>query len=137
MPLVMALVSYYWKPMLLGAVLVAAFAYRAVLIHQRDDARERIVALNDQMGALRTSNQALGQMIDRQNAAVAELKARADASINTMAASEAAGMREGAAAQNEAKQKADKLIETPIAADSGCLGAIRWGNSEAAELSSW
>ena len=55
--------------------------------------------------ALRTTNQALGATIDRQNAAVAELKARADAAENAMAVAENAASRAGAVAEGAAEQQ--------------------------------
>jgi hypothetical protein len=137
MPLLGALFSRYWKPLGLAVLVASALAYRAILIHQRNDAREQAAQLSAEAGALRTSNQALGGTIDRQNAAVAELKAKADAAVNAMAASEDAAAREGAAAEGQAQQQARALIAAPIDFNSGCQGAIRWGNAQAAELASW
>jgi len=79
----------------------------------------------------------LGASIGRQNAAVADLKARADAEVNAMAASETAAHREAAAALDQAQQQAQALSDAPIDPNAGCAGAIRWGNAQAAELSSW
>ena len=59
-------------------LVATALAYRAVLLHQRDDARAT-AQLSAEAAALRTANQALGSTMERQNQAVAELKARADA----------------------------------------------------------
>ncbi len=137
MPLIGVLLSQYWKPLLLAVLVASALAYRAILIHQRDAAQQEVAQLTTEAAALRTSNQALGAMIDRQNAAVAELKARADAAVNTMAAKEAAASREGATAEGKAEQQGRALIAASIDAASGCEGAIRWGNAQAAELSSW
>jgi len=131
------LLSHYWRPLALSALVAAALAYRAMLIHQRDDARNQVAQLNAETAALRTNNQALGSIIERQDAAVAELKARADAAVNTMAADETAAARAGAALQIQAQAKAHALMTAPIDAASGCEGAIRWGNARAAELSSW
>ena len=137
MPLIGSLLSRYWKPLALLALLGGAFAYRAILLHQLSDTRAQMAQLSAEAAALRTNNQALGAMIDRQNAAVAELKARADAAVNTMAANEAAAMRAGATAQGQAQQQAQTLIHAPIDANSGCEGAIRWGNAQAPGLASW
>jgi len=137
MPLIAILLSHYWKPLALAVLVAAAFGYRATLLHQRNEAREQVARLTAEAAALRTSNQALGAMIDRQNAAVAELKARADAATNALEASEDAASREGAAAQGKAEQRGRALIAAPIDSNSGCEGAIEWGNAHAAELSSW
>jgi hypothetical protein len=119
-------------------VLVAsALAYRAILIHERNTALDKVAQLSAQTAALRASNQALGAMIDRQNAAVAELRARADAAVSAMDSSEEAASRVGAAAQGKANQQASALLAAPIDTTSGCEGAIRWGNARAPELSSW
>ena len=137
MPLIGIFLSHYWKPLALAVLVASALAYRAILIHERNDAREKVAQLTAEAAALRTNNQALGAMIDRQNAAVAELRAKADAAVDAMAASEETASREGAAAQGQAEQQARALIAAPIDANSGCEGAIRWGNAQAAELASW
>ena len=138
MPLIGVLLSSYWKPLALAALVAAALVYRAVLIHQRDDAREKVAQLTSEAVALRTSNQALGAMVGRQNAAVAELKARADAAVNAMAATAAGCIaRRASPVESKAEQQGRALIAAPIDPNSGCEGAIRWGNAQAAELSSW
>jgi DNA polymerase III gamma/tau subunit len=137
MPMIGLILSQYWKPLALVVLIAAALAYRSVLIHQRDEARAQVAQLTAEATALRTSNQALGASIAQQNAAVTELKARADAALNTMAANETAALRAGASAQGQAQQQARALIGASIDANSGCLGAIDWGNAQAAELSSW
>jgi hypothetical protein len=137
MPLIGVLLARYWKLLALVALLVGAITYRALLLHELSDARAQVAQLNAEAAALRTNNQALGAMIDRQNAMVAELKARADLAVNAMAANEAAAVRAGATAQGRAQQEAQTLMAAPINANSGCEGAIRWGNAQAAELSSW
>jgi hypothetical protein len=137
MPLIGIILSRYWKPLALIVLVVSALAYRAILIHERDDARTKVAQLSAEAAALRASNQALGAMIDRQNAAVAELRAKADAAVNAMESSEQAASRAGAAAQSAAELQARTLMAQPIDAGSGCEGAIRWGNARAAELSSW
>jgi len=137
MPLIGLLVSRFWKPLALAALLAAAIAYRAILVHQLTEARAQVTQLTAQAATLRANNQALGAMIDRQNAAVAELKARADAAVNAMAANEAAAARAGATAEGQAHQQAQTLMAASIDANAGCAGAIRWGNAQAPELSSW
>lgn len=137
MPLIGTLLLSYWKPLGLMALMLLAFGYREVLVHQRDVARQQAAQLAAEAGALRTSNQALTAAIDQQNAALAQVKARADAAVNRMAANVAAALRAGAATQVQALQQAQVLMAAPIDAGSGCEGAIRWGNAQAAELSSW
>ncbi len=87
MPLIGILLSQYWKPLALAAVIAArARVSRAPRSSARDGARQEVGQVTAEANAaLRTTNQALGAMIDRQNAAVAELKARADAVTNAMA----------------------------------------------------
>jgi peptidoglycan hydrolase CwlO-like protein len=137
MPLIVMLISRYWKPLALAVLVTAALAYRSILIHERNAALDKVAQLTAEAAALRTSNQALGKMIDRQNAGVAELRAKADAAVAAMESSEEAAAREGAAVQGKAEQQASALMAAPIDAASGCDGAIRWGNARAAELSSW
>ncbi|HLI78351.1 MAG TPA: hypothetical protein VKV03_00125 [Candidatus Binataceae bacterium] len=137
MTIVGLILSRYWKPLMLAGLMAAAVVYRAALIHQRDEARAQVAQLTTQDAALRASNQALSASITQQNAAVTALKARADAAVNTMAANEAAALRDGAATQGQAQQQAQALIAASIDANSGCAGAIRWGNAQAPELSAW
>jgi|HubBroStandDraft_6_1064221.scaffolds.fasta_scaffold148146_3 hypothetical protein len=137
MPLIGVLLTRYWKPLALAVLIAAAFAYRAILIHERDRARVQLAELTAEAAALRASNQALGAMIDRQNEAVAGLKARADAAENAMTASEDGAARAGNAAAGAAEQQGQALITAPIDANTGCEGAIRWGNTQAGALSSW
>jgi hypothetical protein len=137
MPLIGVLLSSYWKPLLLAVLVASAVAYRAILIHERNDALAKVAQLTAEAAALRISNQALGATIDRQNAAVAELQTAATAAANAMASREQAASVEGAAAQGQADQQAHALIAAPIDINSGCEGAIRWGNAQAEELSSW
>jgi hypothetical protein len=131
------LLSHYWKPLALGLLVAGAFAYRGVLIHQRDEARTQVDQLTAEAVTLRSANQAMGATVDRQNAAVAAVKARADAAVNAMAADVMSAAREGAAVENSAQQQGRALIAAPIDVDAGCEGAIRWGNAQAAELASW
>ena len=131
------ILSQYWKPLMLCALIAAALVYRATLIHQRDATRTQVAQLATDNAALRVSNQALSATISEQNAAVTALKARADAAVNTMAANESAALRAGAAAEGRAQQQAQALLAASIDANSGCEGAIRWGNAEAAELAKW
>ncbi len=137
MPLIGILLSQYWKPLALAVLIVSALAYRAVLLHERDDARAQAAELSAQAAALRTANQALGATVDQQNQAVAQLKARADATENAMTANEDAAAREAVAEQDKAQQQGRALVAAPIDVNAGCAGAIRWGNAQAAELSSW
>jgi hypothetical protein len=137
MPLVGILLSYCWKPLAVLGLLASLLAYRALLVHQRDEARSQVARLGAEAAVLHAANQALGATIDRQNAAVAELRARADAAANAMASNEEAASREGAVASGQGEQQARALIAAPIRTDSGCEGAIRWGNARAAELSPW
>jgi hypothetical protein len=138
MPMIGILLSRYWKPLALVLLIAAALAYRAILIHQRDGALAKVTQLTAEAAALRASNLALGATIDRQNAAVAQLKATADAASSAMTSRAETASRQGAAAQDAAAQQARALMAAPIAAGSaGCLDAIKWGNAQAAELASW
>jgi hypothetical protein len=137
MPLIAIMLSHYWKPLALVVLVAAALGYRTVLVHERGDALKKVARLTAEAVALRASNQALGATIDRQNAAVADIKTRADAAVNAMAADQAAAAREGEAAETKSEQEGRALIAAPIDSKSGCEGAIQWGNAQAAGLSSW
>src|ERR1700686_2074414 len=114
MALVGLIISQYWKPLVLAGLMAAAVAYRAILVHQRDQARAQVAQLTAEGAALRVSNEAMSTAINQQNTAVTALKARADAAVNTMAANEAVALRAGAAAQGQAQQQAQELIAASI-----------------------
>jgi len=141
MPLLGILLSQYWKPVALAVLIASALAYRTVLLHERDDARAQAAQLSAQAQAqaqaLRVANQAFGATVDRQNQAVAQLKARADAVENALTAREKAAAGEAAAAQDEAAQQGRALTAAPIDVTAGCDGAIKWANARGPELSSW
>lgn len=137
MPILAILISQYWKPMVIAVVVASGFAYSAILIRERDDARRKIVDLTGEATALQSSNRAMSQTIDRQNAAVAELKARADAAANAMGVREEAALRKGAAEESIAEQHAHALTSAAIPGEPGCDSAIRWGNQAAGELATW
>ena len=137
MPLLATFFLRYWKPLLLMALMAGALAYRAVLLHQRDEARAALARVTADNELLQSANRAMGAEVNRQNAAVTELKTRADAAVNVMAADMAAAASAGSAAADAAGRQEHALIAAPIAPDAGCEGAIRWGNHEAAELSTW
>jgi hypothetical protein len=137
MPLIAVLLSHYWKPLALAALVAAAFGYRGILLHERNDARAATAQLTAETAALRVSNQALGATIGRQNAALAELKAEADAAVNAMDARADSAVRAGAAARDQAQEQGRALSVAPIDAGGGCEGAIQWGNARAAELARW
>ena len=137
MPAIALLLSRYWKPLALGLLISAAIVYRALLVHQRDQARAQVVTLTTEAAALRASNQALGFAIARQNAAVTELRNNADALTTAMNSRIGSATRAAFATQGRAADQARDLIGAQIDASTGCAGAIKWGNARAAELSSW
>ena len=137
MTLLAMLLSHYWKAVMLTGLIAAAMVYRATLIAERDAARAKVSALTAQTAALQAGNQALKSAIDHQNAAVEALRARADAEVNANAADQAAAWNAGLIAQQQAQNQASALAAAPIDPNTGCVGAIRWGNARAPELSQW
>lgn len=125
----------YWKPIALALVLTAAFAYRAVLVHERDTARAEAARLTAENAQLRARIDQLTPALKRQNAAVAAMRQRAAKAAASLAtrgrAADAQARRLGARAAREASEIAHARIE------AGCAAAIRWGNREAKELSRW
>jgi hypothetical protein len=137
MALIAIILSHYWKPLALAALVTAAFAYRGILLHERNDARAAVAQLTAETATLRASNQALGATIGRQNAAVAELRAQADAAVNAMDARADSAARAGAEARDQAQEQGRALSAASINTVGGCDGAIQWGNAEGPELARW
>src|SRR5260370_34077588 len=73
MPLLM--LANYWKPIAIAVALAAVFAYRAILIHQRDAARAETASLTMQVADLKSAEAACEGAATRQNAAVNALPA--------------------------------------------------------------
>src|SRR5260370_25435913 len=71
MPLLM--LANYWKPIAIAVALAATFAYRALLIHQRDAARSETASLSMQIADLKSGEDACEGAVARQNAAVITL----------------------------------------------------------------
>jgi len=124
-----------WKPLTLALLLAAAFAYRVVLIHQRDAARARAAQLTSRNAVLQASNQALSSAIAASNAAIARFKAKADSAAALARTREQAAARTGAGALDAAAHRAAAIERAPV--DSQCEGAIRWGNAQAVGLAGW
>jgi hypothetical protein len=124
-----------WKPLTVSALLVAAIACRATLIHQRDSARGRVASLSAQVADLQAGNQALRGAIATQNSAIADARAKSERAAALAHSREQTAARAGGAAMEVASQRAAALQRAPI--DSGCDAAIRWGNAQAVELGRW
>ena len=137
MTVVGLILAHYWKPLSMLALLAALLIYRGMLVWQRDQARAQAAQLVQENAGLRASNQAFGAEVERQNAAVIQLQREADAAANTMAANERGAAAAGLAAQAEAQRQAKALSAAPIAPNSGCEGAVKWANAQAAELATW
>ncbi len=125
----------YWKPFALALVVMAAFAYRAVLIHERDAARREAARLATRNAELRASVEQLTAALKRQDAAVAAMRQRALKVAAALAARSQAADARARTVAARAEREASRIVHARI--DSGCAAAIRWGNREAKELSRW
>src|SRR5260370_16438577 len=83
MPLLM--LANYWKPIAIAVALAAMFAYRALLIHQRDAARSETASLSMQVADLKSAEPACEGAVARQNAPV---NALASASVRESSAAQ-------------------------------------------------
>ena len=129
------LVANYWKPIAIAVVLVAALAYRALLIHQRDAARAETATIAVQLADWKVSEAACEDAVARQNAAVntiAAAAARESAAAKTREDNIAAA---AAATASDEARRATAILTAPIAND--CASAIKWANAQAGELSKW
>jgi|GEM_PF-5867603 hypothetical protein len=131
----MALAGRYWKPLALVLVVMAAFAYRAVLIHERDAARGKAARLAAENAELDASVAQLTAALKRQDEAVAAMRQRALKAAAALAVRSQAADAQARAVAARARGEALRIVHARI--DSGCAAAIRWGNREAKELSRW
>ena len=125
----------YWKPIALVLVVMAALAYRAVLIHERDAARREAARLTTENAELQASVNQLTAALKRQDAAVAAMGRRADKAAAAFATRSHAADARARRVEARAESEASRLVHAPI--NSGCAAAIQWGNREAKELSRW
>ncbi len=129
------LIANYWKPIAIAVAIAAIFAYRAVIVHQRDAAIASAAALTAQVADLQSAEAACEAAVARQNAAVnalADSAARESAAAQTREANVAAAAASTATAE---ARRAAALETAPIASD--CAGAIKWANAQAADLGKW
>lgn len=131
----LGLAGGYWKPIAFVLVILAAFAYRAVLVHERDAARREVSSLTARNARLEAGINQLKAAIKRQNAAVDSLRQRADRATAMLAQQNRAATRRAAHIQAQARTAAGRMAHARI--NPGCTAAIEWGNREARELSQW
>jgi hypothetical protein len=125
----------YWKPIAIAIALAGVFAYRAVLVHQRDAARAEVVSMIAQVADLKSAEAACEDAVARQNLAVDALKTAADSAATAAATRQANVVAAAVASASDETRRAAAIEQAPIAAD--CAGAIKWGNAQAMELSQW
>lgn len=131
----MLALTQLWRPVGLALLIVAALAYRALLVRQRDAARAQATHLQVELTEAQAANTAMHQAIVTQNAAVAQLEAKLKQSADEAAARERSAAAQGTAAMRMAAASASALEKARMGA--GCEAAIRWGNAQSAELARW
>ena len=129
------LAGQLWRPMAIALLIAAAVGYRALLVHQRDAARTAVTHLSASLADAEASNAALQKAIAEQNSAVETLKTQLAQSATAAAVRERAADAAGATTLRAAARSAQALEHARI--DEGCVAAIRWGNTQAAELGRW
>ena len=133
MPLI-ALVRL-WKPAVIVLLLAGIFAYRAILVHQRDSARKQAAALTVEAGELQASNSKLLSSINEQNGALDQMHQEMTAAQQAAAQSQSASVQEAAATMRKYEAAANAMNQARVPAD--CEGAIEWGNAQGPELGQW
>jgi peptidoglycan hydrolase CwlO-like protein len=123
------------KLVVLVLLVAAAFAYRAVLIHQRNSARAQVTTLTAAAAVLQADNTSMAASVAKQNAAVEALQAKMRLTQND--ATHRQAQYAAAAAQAMARELAhsNAIKSAPIPA--GCQSAIDWGNAQGPELGRW
>ena len=124
-----------WKPLALVALLAGLAAYRAVLVHQRNEARTQAASLQAKMLSLQASIEAMKVSVAQQNAAVEEMGKRLQAARAAAQQREVEYARGGAKVLSKEIARAHTLMQTQV--PSGCEGAIEWGNGQGPKLGEW
>jgi hypothetical protein len=125
----------YWKPIALATVLAAAFAYRAVLVHQRNNARAQVISLDETVAALRAENATMAAAVNHQNDAIDALQGKMQLAERGAAQRQAQYADSAAQAMRQERAHANALKHAPVPA--GCQAAIDWGNAQGPELGQW
>jgi hypothetical protein len=123
------------KWILLALMIAAAFAYRAVLVHQRDSARAQVATLTGAAALLQSDNAAMAASATRQNAAIGALQIQMNLARTNAAARQAQYAISATEAMAQERVHSKAVMTAPIAA--GCAGAIAWGNAQGPELGRW
>lgn len=125
------LLAASWRPIAVVLLIAAVFAYRGLLIHERDSARRAVAVCKAQVAELQTSNQELQDAVAHQNRAIENLRDLAQQAQARLAAAEHA-------ADEMAQQAEDESNNLEHAAvPGGCEGAIKWLNNEGQRLGLW
>jgi hypothetical protein len=133
--MLLALIVKYGKPLGLVLLVAGLIGYRAILVSQRDSARQKLRTAQAQVAILQVANQQMQQAVSRQNAAIASLRAEQEhAAATARAEQETAQVRSADIMQSTMKQSA-ALIKASVPED--CTKAIAWGNAQGPELAKW
>ena len=135
MPALITLFAGSWKPIALALLLLGAFAYRAVLVHERDSARGDLASATAQLAATRAAVVQCQSAVAQQNAAVERLRSDSASLAQAAATREADLAAEAARTAAVENAHARELANSTIA--PGCDSAIKWTNAEAVGLGKW
>ena len=124
-----------WKLIALVVLVAAAFGYRAVLIHQRNNAQAQVTALSEAAAVLRADNASMAAAVARQNEAIDALQAKMTLARSDATQREAQYANSAAQAMTRELAHAHAVRNAPIPA--GCQSAINWGNAQGPELGRW
>lgn len=123
------------KLVVLVLLVAAAFAYRAVLIHQRNSARAQVTTLTAAAAVLQAANTSMAAAVAKQNAAVEALQAKMRLTQNDATHRQAQYAATAAQAMARELARSNAIKSAPIPA--GCQSAINWGNAQGPELGRW
>jgi peptidoglycan hydrolase CwlO-like protein len=131
--------AFLASPMLkLGVIVVICaglFAYRGVLIHERNSARAEVAKLTTDLATCRANTATLEKSVQDQNAAIVTEHNSERLIAQEARAHQAAAAQAGAAAAASAAARAQAIEHSQI--QPGCAAAITWGRAQAPGLSRW
>src|SRR5579863_2318623 len=136
MPMLATLALQYAKPIAIMLAIGSVIAYCAILHHRLSSAQAQAAAAASQVEAYKSANAACEATVARQNAAVAQLRADADAAAK-LAASRQANLAADADRAASASVAKSEAVIAQSNVGTTCAEAIRWAATYASTLSKW
>ncbi len=135
MPLLLGMVTRFWKPAVFVMLIGAGLLYREILVHERDAARKQVTVLQAESAQCKAANSQMSAAVADQNRRVLALEAAAARSTSDETARAQAAEAAVARDASRGRRQASALLKARVG--TKCREAIRWGNLQGPVLGRW